>query len=179
MARDAPLMVVDAEGMVIRWSHEAEELLGRAADEVIGRSATHLVNRTAASSRHGKGAGVALQHRDGHAVDADLRVRPLTRGDGSVVWAVFQATAKEATGPDVGSAALEALFAHAPVGMHVLDKKLRIVSANNAARAMCGVPDERIVERRLTDVYALSTPDEVEAMLRGVLESGVPRLGLW
>lgn len=180
VARDAPLMVVDAEGVVVRWSHEAEELLGRAADEVIGRSATHLVSRTAASSRHGthKGAGMALQHRDGHAVVADLRVRPLTRGDGSVVWAVFQATAKEATGPDVGSAALEALFAHAPVGMHVLDKKLRIVSANNAAHVLCGVPGERIVERRLTEVYALSTPDEVEAMLRGVLSSGTPAPGL-
>ena len=180
MARDAPLMVVDAEGVVVRWSHEAEQLLGRAAEEVIGRSATHLVSRTAANSRHGTESPgeVVLQHRGGRAVDADLRVRPLLRQDGSVAWAVFQAPAKDATGPGMGSAALEALFAHAPVGMHVLDKKLRIVSANNAAQVMCGVPGERIVERRLTDVYGLSTPDEVETMLRGVLESGVPSPGL-
>jgi PAS domain S-box-containing protein len=181
VARDAPLMVVDAEGAVVGWSPEAEELLGRAADEVIGRSATHLVSRTAASSRHltERGPGeVVLQHRDGHAVEADLRVGPLLRPDGSVAWAVFRASATGATGRGMGSAALEALFVHAPVGMHVLDKRLRIVSANNAAQVMCGAPGERIVKRRLTDVYGLSTPDEVDAMLRGVLESGVPAPGL-
>ncbi|WP_406439207.1 SpoIIE family protein phosphatase [Streptomyces sp. NBC_01613] len=180
MARDAPLMVVDGEGMVVQWSHEAEELLGRTAAEVIGLSATYLVSRAAASSRHGTNTGpdAVLQHRDGRAVDADLRVRPVLRRDGSVAWAVFQVPANGTTGLGAGSAVLEALFTNAPVGLHVLDKRLRIMSANDAGRAMCGATGDRILGRRLTDVYGLSSPGEVETMLRGVLESGAPATGL-
>jgi PAS domain S-box-containing protein len=175
VARDAPLMVVDGEGVVVRWSHEAEELLGRAADEVVGRSATHLVSRTAASSWGGTGPGpgeVVLRHRDGRAVDVDLRVRPLLGRDGSVAWAVFQVPAHEASRSGVGPAALEALFTHAPVGMLVLDEGLRIVSANRAAQVTCGAHGERILRHHLTDVYDFHAPGEVEAMLRGVLEGG-------
>ncbi len=177
VAGDAPLMVVDGEGVVLQWSREAEELLGRAADGVVGRLATHLVTRTAAMSGHCAESGrgeVALHRGDGRSVDVDLRVRPVLRQDGSVAWAVFQAPANEGTSPGVGAAVLEALFTHVPVGLHVLDKELRIESANIAAQAMCGVPAEQILGRPLTDVYGLSAPDEVEEMLQGVLDSGLP-----
>ncbi|WP_322974019.1 SpoIIE family protein phosphatase [Actinacidiphila oryziradicis] len=177
MAPDESLMVVDGKGVVVQWSRQAEELLGRAATEVVGQPATSLV--TDAGTWSGRGAepdcgAAVLHHRDGRAVTADLRVRPVLRRDGSVVWAISQAPAAEAATGGMGAAVLEALFTQSPVGLYVLDTELRIVRANKATRATSGVPAERTVGRRLTDVYDLSAPSEIQAIFRRVLESGMP-----
>ncbi|MFE6151706.1 SpoIIE family protein phosphatase [Streptomyces sp. NPDC057889] len=75
----------------------------------------------------------------------------------------------------VGGAILDALFTRSPVGLHVLDTGLRVVRVNSAARSMRGVSVEGLVGLHFAEAYAgLTAPDEVEAMLRGVLESGVP-----
>ncbi|MFG2981814.1 SpoIIE family protein phosphatase [Streptomyces sp. NPDC048258] len=92
---------------------------------------------------------------------------------------------------DVGLAVLDALFTQSPVGLHVLDTELRIVRVNTATRAMHGVPAERILGQRFTDAFAgpsspgfadpsspeevetMSSPEEVDRMIRGVLDSGV------
>ncbi|MDX3772226.1 MULTISPECIES: SpoIIE family protein phosphatase [unclassified Streptomyces] len=75
----------------------------------------------------------------------------------------------------VGGALLDALFTQSPVGLHVLDTQLRVVRVNTAASGMRGVSVEDVLGRHFAEAYAgLSAPDEVEAMLRGVLESGVP-----
>lgn len=75
----------------------------------------------------------------------------------------------------VGGAILDALFTRSPVGLHVLDTGLRVVRVNSAARSMRGVSVEGLVGLHFAEAYAgLSAPDEVEEMLRGVLESGVP-----
>ncbi|WUN28844.1 SpoIIE family protein phosphatase [Streptomyces sp. NBC_00316] len=74
-----------------------------------------------------------------------------------------------------GGAILDALFTQSPVGLHILDTELRVVRVNAAARGMRGVPVEGLTGLHFAEAYAgLSAPDEVEAMLRGVLESGVP-----
>jgi GAF domain-containing protein len=80
---------------------------------------------------------------------------------------------------DVQAAAAEAWFAHYPVGLYVLDTELRIVSSGLATQIMGGVPAERVLGRRLTDVYSFSSPSfsspgQIEEMLREVLDSGVP-----
>jgi PAS domain-containing protein/anti-sigma regulatory factor (Ser/Thr protein kinase) len=113
------------------------------------------------------------------ATRSDLRVRPMRRRDGTAGWAVFQAARGAAVIADVQAAAAEAWFAHYPVGLYVLDTELRIVSAGLATQIMGGVPQERVLGRRLTDVYSFSSPSfsspgQIEAMLREVLDSGVP-----
>ncbi|WP_405677164.1 MULTISPECIES: SpoIIE family protein phosphatase [unclassified Streptomyces] len=83
---------------------------------------------------------------------------------------------------DLGPAVLDALFTQSPVGLQVLDTELRVVRVNTATRAMHGVPAERILGRHFIDALAdlsvpefasLSAPEEVETMVRGVLDSGV------
>ncbi|WP_405890462.1 SpoIIE family protein phosphatase [Streptomyces sp. NBC_01527] len=70
---------------------------------------------------------------------------------------------------------MNALFTQSPVGLHVLDTQLRVVRVNTAASGMRGVPVEDVLGLHFAEAYAgLSAPDEVETMLRGVLESGVP-----
>ncbi|MFJ2395382.1 SpoIIE family protein phosphatase [Streptomyces sp. NPDC087843] len=78
-------------------------------------------------------------------------------------------------GDKVGGAILDALFTQSPVGLHVLDTELRVVRVNTATQGMRGVPVESLLGLHFAEAYAgLSAPDEAEAMLRGVLESGVP-----
>lgn len=71
----------------------------------------------------------------------------------------------------------EALFDQSAVGLHLLDTDLRVVRVNPATPAMQGVRVEDLFGRSFTDVYGLVDPDPVEALARGVLDSGVPVTG--
>ncbi|MFF3463914.1 SpoIIE family protein phosphatase [Streptomyces sp. NPDC002619] len=84
---------------------------------------------------------------------------------------------KEAISPVEGAAVLEALFHQSPTGLLILDTELRILRINLTRPALHEAPPEQITGRYLTDVYDLSAPGEVEAMLHGVLESGAPVRG--
>jgi PAS domain S-box-containing protein len=83
----------------------------------------------------------------------------------------------EAISPVEGAAVLETLFHQSPTGLMVLDTELRILRINVRTPVLHTVPIEQIMGRRFTDVYDISAPGEVEAMLRGVLESGAPAQG--
>ncbi|MCX4571854.1 PAS domain-containing protein [Streptomyces sp. NBC_01571] len=72
------------------------------------------------------------------------------------------------------SAVLEALFRQSPTGLLILDRELRVLRASLPRPVLRKEPAEQPIGRRLTDVYALSAPGELEAMLKGVLESGTP-----
>jgi GAF domain-containing protein/anti-sigma regulatory factor (Ser/Thr protein kinase) len=176
VAVDAFVMVVDSNGVVVQWSRQAEKLVGYTAEEVVGRPVAHLVTQIAAGARGDVRPGCADVLLPGAGSDAvgDLRVRPMPRRDGAVEWAVFQAARGGATIADVQAAAAQAWFAHAPAGLYVLDTELRIVSAGLATQIMGGGPAERVLGRRLTDVYRLDAPSQIEATLRAVLNSGVP-----
>ncbi|MER6568279.1 SpoIIE family protein phosphatase [Streptomyces sp. NPDC001093] len=83
----------------------------------------------------------------------------------------------EAVSPGEGAAVLEALFHQSPTGLLILDTELRILRINLTRPALHEAPGEQIVGRHVTDVYDLSAPGEVEAMLHSVLESGTPEGG--
>ncbi|MER6125433.1 SpoIIE family protein phosphatase [Streptomyces sp. NPDC001795] len=83
----------------------------------------------------------------------------------------------EAVSPGEGAAVLEALFHRSPTGLLILDTELRILRINLTRPALHEAPTEQIVGRHVTDVYDLSAPGEVEAMLHSVLESGAHEEG--
>ncbi|QTE01945.1 SpoIIE family protein phosphatase [Streptomyces cyanogenus] len=83
----------------------------------------------------------------------------------------------EAISPVEGAAVLEALFHQSPAGLMLLDTELRILWINVDTPVLESGTPEEILGRRFTDVYDLSAPGEVEAMLHGVLESGAPARG--
>ncbi|MEU4038378.1 SpoIIE family protein phosphatase [Streptomyces collinus] len=84
---------------------------------------------------------------------------------------------RQAISSDEGVALLDALFRQSPTGLMVLDRELRIVRISVNTPVLHPEPPEQITGRRFTDVYDLSGPDEVEAMLQGVLKSGEPMRG--
>ncbi|MFJ7949682.1 SpoIIE family protein phosphatase [Streptomyces sp. NPDC096354] len=75
------------------------------------------------------------------------------------------------------AAVLEVLFDQSPTDLLILDTDLRILRINLTRPLLHEVPLEQIVGRHFTDVYDLSPPGEVEAMLGGVLASGAPVRG--
>ncbi|MBG0857700.1 SpoIIE family protein phosphatase [Streptomyces spinoverrucosus] len=169
-------MVVDGAGIVVRLSRQAEGLIGRGAEEVLGLPATPWLTRTAAPGdrKAESDTEVTLYDASGHVAATGLQVRPLANRDGSLAWAVHQAPATGTRAPDAGGEMLRALFTRAPVGLHILDTELRIVSANVAAQKMCDAPPDRVLGRHFTDVHSFTSAGEVETMLRAVLDSGEP-----
>ncbi|MGW1799731.1 PAS domain-containing protein, partial [Streptomyces sp. NPDC001984] len=83
----------------------------------------------------------------------------------------------EAISPVEDAAVLEALFDQSPTGLLILDTELRVLRINLTRPVLHEAPPEQIVGRHFTDVYDLSAPGEVEAMLDGVLASGAPARG--
>ncbi|MFI2203300.1 SpoIIE family protein phosphatase [Streptomyces sp. NPDC020192] len=83
----------------------------------------------------------------------------------------------EAISPVEGAAVLEALFHQSPTGLLILDTELRILRINLTRPVLHAAPPEQIMGRHVTEVYDLSAPGEVEAMLHSVLEGGTPARG--
>ncbi|MEU6323871.1 PAS domain-containing protein, partial [Streptomyces sp. NPDC047009] len=83
----------------------------------------------------------------------------------------------EAISPVVDAAVLEALFRQSLTDLLILDTELRILRINLTRPLLREVPSEQVTGRHLTDVYDLSAPGDVEAMLGDVLKSGAPAQG--
>ncbi|MGW2277283.1 SpoIIE family protein phosphatase [Streptomyces sp. NPDC001770] len=83
---------------------------------------------------------------------------------------------REGPGPELDRAVLWALFTESPSGLLVLDPELRLLRFNSAARHADAVPLSSARGRRLSDWAGDFYGDDVEAMLRQVLDSGVPAL---
>ncbi|WP_405014853.1 SpoIIE family protein phosphatase [Kitasatospora sp. NBC_01539] len=84
------------------------------------------------------------------------------------------------SGPSIAGLArsLEAaLFALSPVGLHLLDTRLRLVRANTAGRLIHDFPVDRMLGRTLAEVLEacnVTGPEAVERAVRTVLETGRP-----
>ncbi|MFG2263055.1 SpoIIE family protein phosphatase [Streptomyces sp. NPDC048720] len=156
MASDDRLMRLDETGRVLEWRRAAQETFGWSAEEAVGR--------TAASLLRGGPVGPARP-----AAMRPVLVRPVMAADGTLVWEVC-AAAEAASGEDL--AILRAMFTQSPVGLHVLDDRLRIVRVNTATRALRGTTEDRLVGRVFSRVYGLADPGQEEAAARRVLETG-------
>ncbi|MYS23758.1 PAS domain S-box-containing protein [Streptomyces sp. DvalAA-14] len=161
MPGDDVLVLIDEGGRVIEWGRPAAELLGWSTEDALGQEVTALLPEVAAGDE---------QRREESARATPVLVKPLLRGT-SVMWRVL-AAGDAVPGRDL--AVLKDLFAPAPVGLHVLDDRLRLVRASTARRGKRGLPVGHVVGRRFTEVFEGAGSEEETAVARGVLESGEP-----
>ncbi|WP_086770935.1 SpoIIE family protein phosphatase [Streptomyces bobili] len=78
--------------------------------------------------------------------------------------------------PDgLDEAVLDAVFTQSAVGLHVLDRDLRVVRVNTVAAGMRGVPQEQVVGLTASEAYAPFAEGVDERVLREVLTTGHPR----
>ncbi|MEY9945172.1 SpoIIE family protein phosphatase [Kitasatospora sp. GAS206B] len=177
--------VLDADGVVLHWSEDAERLLGWRAEEIVGHPAAPLLtsrdHHTEAlalyervlSGRRWSGV-FPVRHKDGHQVELDFRTygirgpggRPLVLATGSDVRAIKQVEANLAV--------LEGFFTQSPIGLAVYDTELRYVRINQALARMNGLSVDQHLGRRLDEVLPGINTTEIEAVMREVLATGEP-----
>ncbi|MDX3247025.1 SpoIIE family protein phosphatase [Streptomyces sp. ME18-1-4] len=175
--------VVSADGVVVGWTRAAEALLGHPASEVVGRSAADLaamdrdparVAGVAERCRAGMGwsGRVLLRHRDGHAVDVDLRVSASFRvGAQECFLLSARGQSRQWT---VGQSVLDGFLTRSPVGMAVMDLQLRYVWLNDTLERFGGVPRAQRLGRRLSELLPGLQAEAIEGRMRKVLETGAP-----
>ncbi|MBM4131919.1 PAS domain-containing protein, partial [bacterium] len=139
--------MLDADGTVLVANEACAGRLGRARHEILGRRIDDLLPANAHRRRPFVAAarsGVSVRfrdERDGRWLEQ--RVVPLRDGDGAVYrFAVYCADVTEQrTGERehaARSAELEAIHAHSPVAVLILDPERNITQANAAAARMTG-----------------------------------------
>ncbi|MEU6668067.1 SpoIIE family protein phosphatase [Streptomyces sp. NPDC046727] len=165
--------VLDDRGTVVAWTGTAQDLTGFRADEVHGRPVHELMadrphdpRRAAPLPATGR---VRLRHQCGNTIDVTFRT---TRVSGSADFLVLAAPTPHVADHRHGAALLRALSAQnrITIALHATD--LTTVQTN----AMPDTPDGRPVQpgARLGDVLCAEDAESIEAVLRQVLDTGVP-----
>ncbi|MET8476704.1 SpoIIE family protein phosphatase [Streptomyces clavifer] len=150
---DGPLMAVDGDGMVTRWSAAAEWRFGLTADAAVGQQVMAVL--------------AAGEHLDRGT--AGLRLLP--SADPGAHWGVWSESDGPREGERVlGPAVLDVLFAKARVRVHVLDRDLRVVRVTDPSGG--AALSERLRGRPFAEVYGFDDPEAVDASVREVLRTG-------
>ncbi|WP_432076651.1 SpoIIE family protein phosphatase [Streptomyces wuyuanensis] len=165
--------VLDDRGAVVRWTGTAEDLTGFRAEEVCGRPVQELVAdlpddlRGATEMR--ESGRVRLWHQCGDTIDVTFRT---TKVGGSAEVLVLAAPTQHVASHEQGAALLRALSAQNRITIALHDTDLTTVQTN----ATPGTLDGRPVApgTRLGDVLCAEDAENLEAVLRQVLETGVP-----
>ncbi|SFG69530.1 SpoIIE family protein phosphatase [Streptomyces mirabilis] len=175
-------VLLDADGVIIEWSGEAEALLGHRREEMVGRPLSPLLVRPEPDEEGGVpqappvsgGCRVRLRDRSGLPVDVEWWMCPHISPKDPVTWAVFLAATRGADPGDFDRAVLDALLTESPMGLHVLDTELRLVRFNTASPGMRDVRAEDVIGRPAREVAPTVVTDTVEHLLRHVLSTGEP-----
>ncbi|MFH9825757.1 SpoIIE family protein phosphatase [Streptomyces bobili] len=175
--------VVTAGGIVVGWTRGAEALLGRPAGEVVGGSAARLVAMPADPARvagvaercragMGWSGRIRVRHRDGRAMDVDLRVSASFRIGHDECFLLSAREQRQRW--TVGQSVLDGLLTRSPIGMAVLDLDLRYVWLNDTLERLGGVPRDERLGRRLSELLPGIQAETLEGLMRKVLETGTP-----
>ncbi|REK87710.1 PAS domain S-box protein [Streptomyces inhibens] len=179
-------VVLDADGRIVLWSPQAEQLLGYTAEEALGRHAARLLvdeadfdlvlqlfARVMDSGETWSGV-FPVRHKDGSTRLLEFRNMRLTddRGD---LYALGLATDQATLRQVERDVALSTrLVSQSPIGLAVLDTELRYVAVNPALERINGVPADQHIGRRIHEVLPFVDAKALEAVMRQVLATGVP-----
>ncbi|WP_406482059.1 SpoIIE family protein phosphatase [Streptomyces sp. NBC_01615] len=165
--------VLDKRGAVVRWTGTAADLTGFPAEEVCGRPVRELVadlpDELRGATEMPESGRVRLWHQCGDTIDVAFRT---TKVEGSAEVLVLAAPTHHVADHEQGAALLRALSAQNRITIALHDTDLATVQTN----AMPGTLDGRPVQpgARLCDVLCAEDAENLEAVLRQVLETGVP-----
>jgi serine phosphatase RsbU (regulator of sigma subunit)/PAS domain-containing protein len=166
--------VLDNRGSVMRWTVAAEELTGFRAEEVCGRPVRELVADLPDGLRDAEipaSGRVRLWHQCGDTIDVTFRTTKVG-GSGSAEVLVLAAPTHHVAGHEQGAALLRALSAQNRITIAVYDTDLTTVQTNAAPDTLDGGPVQP--GARLSDVLEAKDAENLEALLRQVIETGAP-----
>jgi PAS domain S-box-containing protein len=183
-------VVLDAEGRIVLWSPQAEELFGYSAPEALGRYAARvmvherhvdLVVRLFAdvmkTGRSWAGA-FPIRRKDGSARLVEFRNMRLLDDRGDVYALGLAADRSTVRRLERDVALSTRVIRQSPIGLAVLDTELRYVSVNPSLERINGVSAEDHLGRTLREVLPRVDAEPLEAAARRVLETGRPVVDL-
>ncbi|WP_351232765.1 SpoIIE family protein phosphatase [Streptomyces sp. NPDC002133] len=165
--------VVDNRGAVVGWTGTAEDLTGFRAEEVCGRPVRELVadlpDDLRGATEIPESGRVRMRHQCGVTIDVTFRT---TRVEGSAEVLVLMAPTHHVADREQGAALLRALSAQNRITIALHDTDLTTVQTNATPDPLDGRPVQP--GTRLSDVLCADDAENLEAVLRQVLETGVP-----
>ncbi|AWT41469.1 MULTISPECIES: SpoIIE family protein phosphatase [Streptomyces] len=179
-------VVLDADGRVVLWSPQAEELFGYAAQEALGQYAARImvheqhldlvVKLFADVMQTGQSWAGAfpVRHKDGTTRLVEFRNMRLLDDRGDVYALGLAADASTLRRLERDVALSTRMVSQSPMGLAVLDTELRYVSVNPALERINGLPAEEHVGRTVREVLPDMDADGLESAIRQVLQTGLP-----
>jgi PAS domain S-box-containing protein len=180
--------VVDADGRIVFWTPQAEELFGYSAQEALGKYAARLFiqpehlkavvrlfTEVLRTGRSWAGA-FPIRHRDGSTRLMEFRNMRLQDDRGAVYALGIAADHTLLQRVETDLALCERLINQSPIGLALLDPDLHYLLVNPALERIDGIPAEDHVGRSLRDTLPLPDVETIESALRQVLTTGIPLL---
>ncbi|MFI8826190.1 SpoIIE family protein phosphatase [Streptomyces sp. NPDC053431] len=192
------LALLDADGVLVGWSREAEDLLGFPASQVLGRRAVELVASPPTDSEGSRESGpderlrlsgtrgsvVDVRHRSGETVRIAVTLHRLTPAtDGSPSALLMAAELEALRWWETRQAMLRGLVAQSPVTLTIYGPDTRLLWANAASIRELGGDLTGLVGRTMAELFPgdvlssrhLGPPEE---LVRQILETGEPIIDL-
>ncbi|WP_327666631.1 SpoIIE family protein phosphatase [Streptomyces sp. NBC_00485] len=184
---DAVPLLLDARGVVVSWTRDAQRLLRYTAAEVVGTGVAGLLHDEDAARlpelaercrRDGGWAGLlTVRRRDGQQVKLMVRVTPASELGGARRWLVLLCDMAGARGWDMSRSVLEQMVTRSPVGIAIVDANLRCVWSNAALEQFGGGAAGERLGRRMSEIQPGLDAEAIDAQMRQVLETGEPVFG--
>ncbi|MEU0373535.1 SpoIIE family protein phosphatase [Streptomyces sp. NPDC006283] len=181
-------VVLDADGRIVFWSPQAEELFGYGPHEALGRHAARLLVHeehltsvlslfTEVMETGQSWAGtLPVRHKDGSTRMVEFRNMRLLDDLGDVYALGIAADRTTLQRVETDLAVCERLVNQSPIGVALLDPDLRYLLVNPALERIDGVPAEARIGRHIRDTLPFPDVDTIESALRQVLTTGTPLL---
>ncbi|MEY2245375.1 SpoIIE family protein phosphatase [Streptomyces sp. BF23-18] len=181
-------LVLDADGRIVFWTPQAEELIGYTAEEALGKYAARLIIHpehmqsvselfadVLETGRSWAGA-FPIRHKDGSTRLMEFRNMRLLDDLGDVYALGIAADHTLLQRVETDLALCEQLINQSPIGLALMDPDLRYLMVNPALERIDGIPAEDHVGRHLRETLPFPDVDTVESALRQVLTTGTPLL---
>ncbi|TQJ86081.1 SpoIIE family protein phosphatase [Streptomyces sp. SLBN-31] len=179
-------VVLDAEGRIVLWSPQAEELFGYPAQEALGHYAARIMVHeqnldlviklfadVMVTGQSWAGA-FPIRRKDGSTRLVEFRNMRLLDDRGDVYALGLCADRSTVRRLERDVALSTRMIAQSPIGLAVLDIDLRYVSVNPALERLNGVPAEKLIGRSTREVLPHLDVDAIEAAALDVLRTGRP-----
>ncbi|MEW2401227.1 SpoIIE family protein phosphatase [Streptomyces sp. NPDC046862] len=179
-------VLLDAEGRIVLWSPQAEELYGYAAEEALGQYAARLlvheegwdwVVKTFAqvmeTGRCWAGA-FPIRCKDGSSRLVEWRNMRLLDDQGDFYALGLGADSPTLREVERDVALSTRLISQSPIGIAILDAELRYVAVNPALERIHALPARSHLGRHYREIMSAREFEVAEAAMRQVVETGVP-----
>ncbi|MGW3095328.1 SpoIIE family protein phosphatase [Streptomyces sp. NPDC001102] len=179
-------VVLDAEGRIVLWSPQAEELFGYPAREALGQYAARIMVHeqhldlviklfadVMVTGQSWAGA-FPIRRKDGTTRLVEFRNMRLLDDRGDVYALGLCADRSTVRRLERDVALSTRMIAQSPIGLAVLDLDLRYVSVNPALERLNGIPADKLIGRSMREVLPHLDVDAIESAALEVLRTGRP-----